>query len=190
MYVFNRFIPLLTLVVLVTPVRTLASEQITTDPDTCGFSSSIRFTESAPRDRFTIKNTSTDWHIKRINLDVSTSAGNLIFDVTAEGAGVEVFQPFRSEDGDATLSNQPLVSDGDQAIELIFSTFKPGDQHQFSIDVDDQLSQSELGQIRVSGGEMTGASVTLDIVDLNGKQQSISAVFDNNNLATVDSGNC
>lgn len=173
------------------PASAGASDKPSSGNTFCGFSSKVRFAEGAPRDRFTVQNNSaSDWQITTVNLDMSSSAGNLIFDVTADGAGVEVFQPFRSEDGEATLSAQPVVDDGDQIIILEFSSFSPGDQHQFSIDVDDQLSQSELGQIRVSGGEITGASITLGITNQSGDEHSVSGLFDDSSWILLDSGNC
>lgn len=169
----------------------VASEQPASDIKLCGFSSSIKFTESAPRDRFSIQNTSlSDWSINTVSLDLSTSAGNLIFDVTAQGAGVEVFQPFRAEAGDATLATEPVVDDGDQSILLQFSTFKPEEVYQFSIDLDDQLIKSELGQIRVSGGEIEGATVTLAITNSDGGEQIVTGQFDETNQAVLPGEQC
>lgn len=170
---------------------TQASETSAADSDMCGFSSSARFVESAPRDRFSFQNTSSsDWKITTLSLDLSSSAGNLIFDVTAAGAGVEVFQSFRAESGEAMLSTEPQVIDGDQSILLDFSTFNPADEYQFSIDVDDQLSQSELGQIRVSGGEIAGATITLEISNSNGDKRTVSGAFDKTNRVTLNSEGC
>jgi len=104
--------------------------------------------------------------------------GNLIFDITAEGAGVEGFQSFRNEDGEPCLQAEPTVLDGEQTINLTFSTFAPGQDYQFSIDLDDQLTQSELGQIRVSGSEITGATLTFDIVNGTGDSRKLTGVFD------------
>ena len=168
-----------------------ASEQGNNDPEMCGFAISARFVESAPRDRFLIENTSTAaWTIRSLNVDLSTSAGNLIFDTTADGAGVEVFQPFRDDGGAAVLAQEPVVSDGDQLISLAFTSFKPDENYEFSIDIDDQLANSDLGQIRVSSGEIAGTGLQLELTDDQGKQHSISAVFDTSNQVLLSSADC
>jgi len=122
---------------------------------------------------------------------MSSSYGNLIFDVTGDGAGVQVFQPFRNEQGDASLATEPGVADGDQQLTLEFSMFDPGQLYQFSIDVDDQLAQSDLGQIRVSGSEMTGASLLFTIVNKDsGELVEITGEFNNDNQVLLESGDC
>ena len=168
-----------------------ASEQGTDDVSMCGFATSARFIESAPRDRFVIQNTSTAaWTISSLNVDLSTSAGDLIFDTTADGAGVEVFQPFRGDGGAAVLAQEPVVSDGDQSITLAFSSFKSDENYEFSIDIDDQLANSDLGQIRVSSGEIAGTGLQLELTDDQGKHHSISGVFDASNQVLLSSADC
>ena len=55
----------------------------------------VNFVESAPKDRFVIENTGEcEFENLVVEIDLSGSAGGLIFDTTATGAGVEVFQPF------------------------------------------------------------------------------------------------
>jgi len=157
----------------------------------CGFEASVQFNESAPRDSFRISNTSSsNWFINTLSLDMSTSAGNLIFDVTAEGAGVEVFQPFRADDGEASLLEQPSVLDGDQRLVLVLSGFATGVDYRFTIDVDDQLSNSELGQIRVAASEMSGAQLTLDIQNSSGDTASLTDSFDDTNRIVFQSTDC
>jgi len=174
-----------------TSIAGQAADQPTSAESVCGFSSSIRFIEGAPRDRFFIANNSSEtWDITAINVDLSASAGNLFFDVTGDGAGVEVFQPFRTENGEAKLREQPRVDDGQQSILLSFSTFSPDQEYVFSIDIDDQLTQSELGQIRVSGGEMQGATLTLNIINSQDEALSITGVFDSTNQLTLNGANC
>ena len=55
----------------------------------------VNFVESAPKDRFVIKNTGEyDFENLIVEIDLTSSVGRLIFDTTGNGAGVEVFQPF------------------------------------------------------------------------------------------------
>lgn len=177
---------------LIATANALVMANSSADTDICAFSSTARFIESAPRDRFSIQNTSTEgWLIHTIQLDLDGTEGKLIFDVTAQGAGVEVFQPFRDEnDGEANLVSTPEVLDGDTKIKLEFENFTSGQQYQFSIDVDDQLTQSELGQIRVSGSEMMGATMTLDISGPDGAEHLVTGAFDDSNRVTLLASTC
>ncbi len=120
----------------------------------------VRFVESAPKDRFVI--TSEGCPLSNINvlIDLSGSAGALIFDVTAAGAGVEVFQPVEVQSGYVTAT--PVV-DGDQQLSFQIAELVVGDQVIISADLDDVLTDSALGQIRVAGSELDGAIVRMTI---------------------------
>ncbi|WP_291014707.1 hypothetical protein [Hydrogenophaga sp.] len=150
----------------------------------CVHEVSMVFTESAPRDRFEIRNDSSAGQpIQRLTLDISSSAGRLIFDTIEGGTGVEVFQPFRVEPGEARLKGAPVVQDGSDRLTLVFTRFDPGQRFRFSIDVDDQLTASDLGQIRVSGREMEGAVLTAVFGPLGGAGTELQARVDGSNRA-------
>ncbi len=138
---------------------------------------SVQFTESAPRDRFDIVHTATGVVVTSVRIDLSTSAGGLIFDTEDGGAGVEVFQPFQGSDG--VRAGQ--VSDGADVLEMSVDGMTSGERAGFTIDVDDRLERSDLGQIRVTGGEMQGARVLFQLDD----GEEIEAVFDAANRAKV-----
>ena len=142
------------------------------------------FIESAPRDRFEIRNdSSAGQRIQRLTLDLSPSAGKLIFDTIEGGTGVEVFQPFRVETGEARLRGSPVIQDGSERLTLDFTRFEPGQRFVFSIDVDDQLNASDLGQIRVSGREMEGALLNAVFGPSGGAGAELQARVDGNNRA-------
>ena len=107
-----------------------------------------------------------------------------------KGAGVEVFQPFRADDGLATLVDEPQVLDGDQTMVLTLSGFSKGVDYRFTIDVDDQLADSALGQIRVAGSEMSGAELTLGIENPAGDTGALTGVFDNESRVVFEAGAC
>ncbi|MEL7344654.1 MAG: aggregation factor core protein MAFp3, isoform C, partial [Pseudomonadota bacterium] len=84
---------------------------------------SIRFIEGAPKDRFSFENTGTcAIQDAVLTLDLSGSAAGLIFDVTAEGAGVEVFQPLEFVSGLDALSAVPEVQDGQNSVSIDVAT--------------------------------------------------------------------
>lgn len=120
----------------------------------------VSFRDSAPKDIFVLRNEGAcDLGKMSLTIDLSASASGLIFDTTASGAGVEVFQPFEIVRGGAYLSALPNVGDGMTSLTLEFDRFPAAGEVQFTIDVDDTLPRGQWGQIRVSGGEMAGAEL-------------------------------
>lgn len=163
----------------------MLSHQAAADEHSCQLDLNVRFIESAPRDRFVIKNNSTtNIDIISASFDLSNSQGNLIFDTEDGGTGVEVFQKFKSETDQVKLITFPEVSDGDNQLDIAFETFAQFEEYQFSIDVDDQNIQSDLGQIRVTGGELAGAEVTF-LIRQNNSPRPVSAKFDKTNSMRV-----
>ncbi len=143
----------------------------------------VSFQEGAPKDRFTITNAGTcDIGPAQISIDLSGSEYGLIFDVTSEGAGVEVFQPFEITSGRDNLSTVPEVKDGDDSITLKLSGLKPNQTFAFTIDVDDTKKSRE---ITVTNGELQGASVVVKT-----EKAVLSAPFRENASATVALSSC
>lgn len=121
----------------------------------------VSFIESAPKDRFVIENAGgCEAAAMTVTLDLSTSAGRLIFDTTGAGAGVDVFQPFETAAGGELIESATAVVDGDDRITLELRPLAPRARVAFTIDVDDRLEASDLGQIRVSGSEISGATAS------------------------------
>jgi hypothetical protein len=147
----------------------------------------VTFVESAPKDRFILHNTSQcALNDLTVHLDLSNSVGRLIFDTTATGAGVEVFQPFEVKKGNLKLISASEVKDGDSTLSLSIQSIAANDSVSFTIDVDDTLTQSELGNIRVSGSEITNA-----LIEITTKEQQTSvAMFDNKGKAMVPFPSC
>lgn len=142
---------------------------------------SVRFQESAPKDRFIIQ---SDCAVADVDMtiDLSGSAGSLIFDVTANGAGVEVFQPVEVQSGDAQI--QPVV-DGDQMLMLRIPAIPVAENVIISADLDDVLANSSLGQIRVAGSELDGAMIAITFA---GNRET--ATFEGGNTQVVFPHNC
>ncbi|SDL45385.1 hypothetical protein [Aliiruegeria lutimaris] len=119
----------------------------------------VAFLEGAPKDRFVVTNNGAcDLSELSIKLDLSSSASGIIFDVTARGAGVEVFQPLEMVAGEHLVSKMPVVSDGDRSVTLGLSRFPSGETVAFTIDVDDT---SGVREITVTNDEIRGATALL-----------------------------
>lgn len=144
---------------------------------------SVRFIEGAPKDRFEIRNVGAcAVTASTLTLDLTTSQGALIFDVTGSGAGVEVFQPFEVIAGRETLTTLPTIVDGQNSIDLPIATLGAGASIAFTIDVDDTLGARE---ITVTGSEISGATVQLVGADV-----PQSALFGSDAQAQVTGPTC
>lgn len=143
----------------------------------------VRFDEGAPKDRFTLTNTG-DCALPAMNvtLDLGAAPVGLIFDVTASGAGVEVFQPFELVAGADRLSETPRVLDGDASIMLPLTGLAVGQSVAFTIDVDDTGGARE---ITVSGSEIEGAEVIARL-----GSQSMTGTFTDRATALVKTFTC
>ena len=120
---------------------------------------SVTFREGAPKDRFIVQNTGAcDLGPATLAIDLSNTNGKLIFDVTAAGAGVEVFQPLEVVTGASALSSVPSVRDGDSVLELQIETLAANSEIVLTVDVDDTIGARE---ITVNGSEFEGATLFL-----------------------------
>lgn len=147
----------------------------------------VSFVESAPKDRFVVENRGAcPFDDLIVEIDLSESAGRLIFDTTASGAGVEVFQPFEVAEGEVQLLSAAVVNDGDRVLTVKIQNLLPESTAVFTIDVDDQLPQSELGMIRVTGSEMENSLASITFWE----EQLFTAVFNANSVAIVPSPAC
>ncbi|WP_299637808.1 aggregation factor core [uncultured Ruegeria sp.] len=143
----------------------------------------IRFIEGAPKDRFVLTNVGAcEVDASTLKIDLSQSAGRLIFDVTEKGAGVEVFQPLEFVEGADALRQLPSVVDGQNTIELKIASLAAGDKLAFTIDVDDTIGQRE---ITVTGSEIKGATVSYSDAD-----KTSTATFSSEALVHVMTKDC
>ncbi|MEL6680306.1 MAG: hypothetical protein AAFQ51_16500 [Pseudomonadota bacterium] len=138
-------------------LRTIATALLLAAPTLAAADVSFTFRDSAPRDIFVLRNDGTCPVMGSVTLDLAPSPSGLYFDVTAAGVGVEVFQPLRVDQGAEFLTAVPQVKDGDRMVVLSVGALPPGAQVRFTADLDDSLSASALGQIRVTGSEIAGA---------------------------------
>lgn len=136
----------------------------------------VQFFDGAPKDSITLTNAGCPIANAMFVLDLETSQGGLIFDVTSAGAGVEVSQPVEITTGYAALSP---VKDGDQQLQIFVQSLAPGDQLGLTTDLDDTLDAGR--QITVTGSEMAGASVSLALAD-----RVLTGIFDTNGTASLD----
>jgi len=147
----------------------------------------VSFNESAPKDWFEFTNNgSCAIESLEVQIDLSNSAGKLIFDTTATGEGVEVFQPFEVRSGDISLIDQKAVSDGDRSLLILIKNLGAGEAASFTIDVDDTLTNSDLGNIRVSDAEIFGGEITMSTLD----GQIVQGSFDDNGKLSLRSPKC
>ncbi len=145
----------------------------------------ISFTESAPKDRFTVENTGTcALEGVEITFNLAASAGNLIFDIAAGGPGVEVFQPIEFVENTGQTTMELDMSADYQTATLSAVSLAPGARIAFTTDLDDQLAQSALGQIRVVGSEIAGARVS--VISSGGRDEGVFDAKAKARLSQID----
>ncbi len=157
----------------------------------CGPNVEISFTETAPKDIFDIRNKSDDgWQLVSLAFDLSPSHGGLIFDTDVGGLGENVAQPFELAGGNAQLTTMPTVSDGDAAMLMLFSGFAPGQSFVFTIDLDDRLTESDMGQTMISGAEIEGTKARGLMRHPDGRELTAEGTFDRDSEARLSAGPC
>lgn len=145
----------------------------------------VVFEEGAPTDRFVLINEGAcAFDALSAEIDLSSAAGGLIFDVTETGAGVEVFQPLRVAEGDVRPEGE--VRDGDAVLRLRLGPLDPGARAAVTIDVDDTLRAGPLGRTRVAGSEIAGGTVRLSVED----GAPVEGAFDDTAVATLPVSAC
>lgn len=143
----------------------------------------VEFRDGAPKDRFSITNTGTcALPAVSVRIDLADAPSGLIFDTTAQGSGVEVFQPLEIVQGAELVVAATDVKDGDQAVQLDLSGMASGDVVQFTIDMDDTGGGRE---ITVSGSEIAGARITV-ATDI----ELVEGVFEDTGIATATLADC
>lgn len=136
----------------------------------------MSFRDGAPVDTFEITATDTCLSgIIAVTLDLTQSQGQLIFDVTPAGAGVEVFQPLVLTKGQNAVLRTSELKDGDQILALVLQDLSA--PVGFTADLDDTIGQRE---ITVSGSEIAGATVQIQTAT-----DMLSGTFDTNGNAVI-----
>ena len=141
----------------------------------------VRFIEGAPKDRFIIEAEGCAIGPHMLTIDLSPTAAGLIFDTDGSGPGVEVFQPFEIASGEEHVAHVLALGDGDNVLGLALTGLDVGDRVSFTIDLDDTMKKSALGQTRISNSEMMGAEVRVH----SNEGEGGNAVFGADALARV-----
>ncbi len=156
---------------------------LTTSASTAQADLLMIFRDGAPKDRFTLTNTGACPAAPMdVTIDLSPAPAGLIFDITAQGQGVEVFQPFELTAGNDVVSGKSEVTDGDQTLTLALTGLAPGEGLSFTIDLDDTAGGSK---IIVSGAEIAGAQVIVNVAGV-----TRTGIFDQNGAAVVSLDTC
>ncbi|MCK0151195.1 hypothetical protein MWU54_14235 [Marivita sp. S6314] len=143
----------------------------------------VSFRDGAPKDTFRIVNNSgCATGPMTLSIDMTPSAGQLIFDVTSAGAGVEVFQPLEVTKGADFLNGRPDVLDGQKTLDLNIANLPGGAEIAFTIDVDDTMGAQE---ITVNGSEMSGSTVAATLAAMR-----VDATFDASAIAKIATPAC
>ncbi len=157
----------------------------------CGPRLMIEYTDDGP-DVFLIRNLSGEgWALEALSIDLSGSAGDVVFDTVFGGEGAGSPSPFQSLPGEGVrLVAMTPASDGGRLLALRFAGFAPGARFTVSVDIDDRLPNSAMGQSYVTGPELAGAHALARFVGPTGAPSDVSAVFDTEAVADSGAGGC
>jgi len=147
----------------------------------------VSFEEAAPKDRFVIENQS-GCGLKNLTLtlDLRASEAGLLFDTTPGGAGINVAQPFEVASGFDFVQSISPVTDGDRVATIQLSQLPVKQRVVLTVDVDDSLEISPMGQTMISGSEILGAAVSLSV----DRGQPSNGRFDGNGEARTKLKDC
>ncbi len=147
----------------------------------------VTFVEAAPKDLFIVENrTDCDLYDFGLQIDLKSSAGGLLFDISEGGAGSSVYQPFEIAEGHGSIRSFEPVSDGDRVVSILFDRLGGRSRVVFTVDVDDTLPEGPYGQTMIDGSEIAGSMLFITTV---GEAPS-TAAFLPNGEATVKPGGC
>ena len=155
----------------------------------CGPRVLVEYTDDNP-DYFIVKNRSAEgWSLELIAFDLTSSAGNLVFDPESGGAGVGDAAAFVP---DATTAIRLLgtvpAEDGGRTLSLRFENFVASRDYTFRIDLD--AAPSGQGRTWVLPVDMTGTRLLAELRGPRGQSDRIDAVFDANAEADTGAGGC
>lgn len=147
----------------------------------------VSFEEAAPTDFFIVENES-DCELRDfvLRIDLNGTAGGLLFDVTAGGAGLSVYQPFQIAEGRESIRSFGEVSDGDRVATIEFARLEGRDRVVFTGDVDDTLANGPMGQTMIDGSEIAGAGISINLPG----DPPVTAVFGPNGRAAAKLKGC
>lgn len=157
----------------------------------CGPRLVVEYTDDGP-DVFLIRNLSGEgWSLDTLTIDLTGSSGDLVFDTDFGGEGAGSPSTFATIPGaSARLLSMTPASDGGRVLALRFSGFAPEGHFTVSLDVDDRLPNSALGQTYVTGEEMAGARTLARFLGPTGQPADVSAIFDTKAVADSGIGGC
>lgn len=122
--------------------------------------------EGAPRDRFILEHLGS-CRIERVvvTIDFSGAPTGVYFDVTPNGAGLNVSQPVQIIEGAGHVAETPAVLDGDQTLVLTLRDLEPGVRVVLTGDLDDVAPTSIAGRTRIGGDEILGSVLRARVGD-------------------------
>ena len=96
-----------------------------------------------------------------------------------------MFQPYETVAGAESIASVTPVTDGDTSLSLTLTGLAPAQSVAFTIDVDDTLRHSALGQIQVTDSEAAGATLIVETAS-----GTSIGVFDNTSRARITLPDC
>ena len=149
----------------------------------------VIYREDAPTDFLTIENASIgQWRLTALEIDLSPSAGRLVFDPLPGGGGAGSAAPMLWVSG-VQPAAPPAPLDGAKRATLSFGGVPPQERSVFSLDLDDTLPAGSL-PTRVALTEIEGAKIIAAFAGPNGAEFTLEGAFGENGEAVLEPSAC
>lgn len=164
-------------------------EKKKTEPQPCGPRVLIEYTDDDP-DYFIIKNRSAKgWSLAMLAIELSPSAGNLVFDTDEGGPGVGGASGFDPDvTGPVKLVGTVPAQDGGRTMALHFAEFTEGRDYTFHVDLD--ALPGSGGRTWVLPQDVKGARALATFEGPSGQKDKVDAFFDDKAEADSGAGGC
>ena len=147
----------------------------------------VTFIEASPSDLFIVENLNDcEYYDFGMQIDLRSSAGGLLFDISEGGAGASVYEPFGIAEGRDSVRSFAPVTDGDRVASILFDRLEGRGRVIFTVDVDDTLPEGLYGQTVIDSSEIVGAMIVITTVG----QDPATAVFLPDGRATAQLQGC
>lgn len=120
----------------------------------------VWFQDGNPADRILVHNTGCPISGAKLTIDFRSSSGKVLIDTTYGGPGSRDPLDVQVARGDIRIIPP---QDGAQILEIMIDDMQRGAIAEVTMDVDDQISATENMRVGVSGSEVAGTTVRLQL---------------------------
>ncbi len=137
----------------------------------------VSIRDLSPYDIITLQNTGCALTGAVINIDLQSSAGQIVIDTEYGGIGSQNPKPVEVQRGDISVSD---IQDGAQAVEITINHLGKDESAIVTFDMDDSVQPLNAGRVTASSAELAGTTIRI----MRGAAMA-EATLDYNATATI-----